>query len=370
MAKLPIDERYMAAALRLAQRGLGRAWPNPSVGALVVDPDQRILGVGRTADGGRPHAETVALNRAGEAARGATLYVTLEPCAHQGQTSPCVEAIIAAGIARVVCGLGDPDTRVAGQGFARLENAGIQVEKGVLEKSARKICAGHVFRTTKQRPYVQLKFAVSRNGLISAPDNQQISITGETANAWVHRMRAQADAIMVGIGTVAADNPDLTCRLPGAEALSPNRIVVDSQLRIGLESQLVLTANKVPTWIVTSDDSCDERRHALEAHNVRIFTANTGENGYLDLLEVLRVLAGQGITRLMVEGGAHVARSLYLEGLADEIVLIEGSQSIDNNGLKAFVDHGPELVRNAKDYRLCEQISLGNDEARIYRRQE
>ncbi|MBZ0218210.1 MAG: bifunctional diaminohydroxyphosphoribosylaminopyrimidine deaminase/5-amino-6-(5-phosphoribosylamino)uracil reductase RibD [Fimbriimonadaceae bacterium] len=370
MTQIKQDQRFMAAALRLARRGLGRTWPNPSVGAIIVDENDRIVGAGRTGDGGRPHAETVALDIAGEKARGATLYVTLEPCAHHGQTPPCADAIVAAGIARLVCGADDPDRRVAGHGFQRLLNAGIAVERGVLARQAHRVCAGHITRVTKHRPYIQLKLAVSENGLIAGPENRQVSITGAMANAWVHRMRAMADAIMVGIATAQTDNPALTCRLPGAESLSPIRIVADRQLRIGLDSQLVQTAAATPMWIMTSENASNEHRHALETRNVRLLTARTANNGKLDLADVMRILADEGITRLMVEGGAQLARSLCSENLADEIVFIQGASLIEENGLKAFVDSGPELIRESGEYCLLEEFSLGDDRVQIYQHRD
>ncbi len=369
MAKAELDQSFMAAALRLARRGLGRAWPNPSVGALVVDTQSCVIGGGWTADGGRPHAEVIALDEAGTGAKGATLYVTLEPCAHHGQTPPCAEAIVSAGIGRVVCACDDPDVRVAGKGFQILRDAGISVKTGVLAEEGRRVNAGHIARATLNRPYVYLKLAVSKDGRIAGAGGEQIAITGDITNRWVHRMRAQADAILVGIGTVEADDPSLTCRLPGAEHYSPHRVVVDTHLRLDPASQLVKTAVQTPVWVFASKGACDERRLALEARHVRIFNAEEDQEGCLDLTDVLETLAEEGVTRLMVEGGAHIARSLVSRDFVDEVMLIEGEISIRDEGLRAFVDQGPELIAASEKYILSEKVVLGNDVATVYRSQ-
>ena len=225
------DTRFMCLALTLGRRGLGNAWPNPAVGAVVVK-DGVILGRGWTQPGGRPHAEVVALRQAGAAARGATLYATLEPCSHHGRTPPCVDAIMAAGIARVVSALEDPNPKVAGQGHARLTAQGIAVEVGVCADAALHAHAGHISRLLKGRPHVTLKLAVSADGKVGLPGRKPARITGEAAQARVHLMRAMNDAVLTGIGTVLSDDPQLTCRLPGMENRSPVRVVLDSALRL------------------------------------------------------------------------------------------------------------------------------------------
>ncbi len=232
------DRRFMALALSLGRRGLGRTWPNPAVGAVIVK-DGVIVGRGWTQPGGRPHAEVEALRRAGEAARGATLYVTLEPCSHHGKTPPCADAVIAAGIARVVSALEDPNPEVAGEGHARLRAAGIAVEVGVGAEEARRDHAGHIRRMRDGRPHVMLKLAISADGKAGAAGRKPVAITGEAVRERVHLLRAHSDAIMVGIGTVLADDPMLTCRLPGMAKDSPVRIVADSMLRLPVHSRLV-----------------------------------------------------------------------------------------------------------------------------------
>ncbi|MDP1883017.1 MAG: bifunctional diaminohydroxyphosphoribosylaminopyrimidine deaminase/5-amino-6-(5-phosphoribosylamino)uracil reductase RibD, partial [Bradyrhizobium sp.] len=246
------DQRFMQLALSLGRRGQGRTWPNPAVGAVVVK-DGVIVGRGWTQAGGRPHAEPEALERAGEAARGATLYVTLEPCSHFGKSPPCVDAVIAAGITRVVSAIEDPNPEVAGQGHAKLRAAGITVEIGPGALEAARDHAGHFRRVRDNRPHVILKLAVSPDDKIAAAGHKPVAITGEPARARVHLLRAQCDAILVGIGTVLADDPMLTCRLPGMEARSPVRVVLDRALRIAGTSKLVHSARETPLWVMTSN---------------------------------------------------------------------------------------------------------------------
>src|SRR5712672_460045 len=246
------DQRFMQLALTLGQRGQGRTWPNPAVGAVVVK-DGVIVGRGWTQPGGRPHAEPEALGRAGEAARGATLYVTLEPCSHVGKSPPCADAIIAAGIARVVSAIEDPNPEVAGQGHAKLRAAGIAVDVGLNAAEAAHDHAGHFRRVRDKRPHVILKLAVSPDGKIAAAGRMPVAITGEAARTRVHLLRAQCDAILVGIGTVLADDPLLTCRLPGMDARSPVRVVLDRALRIPGTSRLVHSARQTPLWVMTSE---------------------------------------------------------------------------------------------------------------------
>src|SRR5690348_1896108 len=246
------DRRYMQLALALGRRGLGRTWPNPAVGAVVVK-DGVIVGRGWTQPGGRPHAEPEALGRAGEAARGATLYVTLEPCSHYGKSPPCADAIIAAGISRVVAAVEDPNPEVAGKGHARLRAAGIKVDVGLFADEAAHDHAGHFRRIRDHRPHVILKLAVSQDDKIAAAGHKPVAITGEAARNRVHLLRAQCDAILVGIGTVLADDPLLTCRLPGMAARSPVRVALDRALRIPGASRLVHSARETPLWVVASE---------------------------------------------------------------------------------------------------------------------
>src|SRR5438876_11185068 len=299
------DRRFMQLALSLGRRGQGRTSPNPAVGAVVAK-DGVIVGVGWTQPGGRPHAEPEALGRARETARGATLYVTLEPCSHFGKSPPCVDAVIASGISRVVSAIEDPNPEVAGQGHAKLRAAGIAVDIGPGAAEAARDHAGHFRRVRDKRPHVILKLAVSSDDKIGASGRKPVAISGEAAKARVHLLRAQCDAILVGIGTVRADDPLLTCRLPCMEARSPVRVVLDRSLRIPGTSRLVHSARETPLWVMTSNLA--EARAAMKlgaasAQVIRV-AATTSPPG-LDVLAVLHALAARGITRLMVEGGAR-----------------------------------------------------------------
>ena len=331
------DERFMQVALTLGRRGQGRTWPNPAVGAVVVK-DGVIVGRGWTQPGGRPHAEPEALGRAGEAARGATLYVTLEPCSHTGKSPPCADAVIAAGIARVVSAIEDPNPEVAGQGHAKLRAAGIAVDVGLGAAEAARDHAGHFRRVRDKRPHVILKLAVSADDKIAAAGRKPVAISGEAAKARVHLLRAQCDAILVGIGTVLADDPLLTCRLPGMQARSPVRVVLDRALRIPGTSRLVHSARQTPLWVVTStlsDAPAAMKLGAAGAQVIRVATATSAPAG-LDLLAVLRALADKGITRLLVEGGARVASSFIAADLLDEAWLLRGPDPVGADGVPAL----------------------------------
>jgi diaminohydroxyphosphoribosylaminopyrimidine deaminase/5-amino-6-(5-phosphoribosylamino)uracil reductase len=314
-----LDLRFMQLALSLGRRGLGRTSPNPAVGAVVVK-DGVIVGRGWTQPGGRPHAETEALKRAGKEAKGATLYVTLEPCSHQGKTPPCVEAIIRSGIARVVSALEDPNPEVAGQGYAKLRERGIAVEAGLEAAAAARQHAGHIRRMRDGRPQVLLKLAASSDGKAGLPGRKPAGITGEAARARVHQMRAESDAILVGIGTVLSDDPHLTCRLPGMMEWSPVRVILDARLRIPLATSIVGTARETPTWVFATPNASPVAEDILKAKGVEVFRVD-GKDGRLDLNAVLKALAGRGITRLMVEGGPTIAAAFIKADLVDEAAL-------------------------------------------------
>lgn len=360
------DRRYMELALTLGRRGLGRAAPNPAVGAVVVK-DGVIVGRGWTAPGGRPHAEPQALARAADAAAGATLYVTLEPCSHHGKTPPCADAVIAAGIRRVVTAIEDPNPDVAGQGHARLRAAGIAVEVGLCAGAAARDHAGHFRRVRDGRPHVILKLAVSQDDCIAGPDGQQVAITGERARERVHLLRAQCDAVLVGIGTALADDPLLTCRLPGMAERSPRRIVLDSYLRLPPTGRLAKSARQTPTWVVASPSAEAARATLLGAEGVHVIRCAAAD-GELQLDLLLRELSQRGVTRLMVEGGARVAASLLRAGLADEVWLLRGPRAIGAGGMAAL--HGLPLaaITAAPDFRLRTQEPLGDDTLTIYDR--
>jgi diaminohydroxyphosphoribosylaminopyrimidine deaminase / 5-amino-6-(5-phosphoribosylamino)uracil reductase len=362
------DQRFMQLALTLGRRGQGRTWPNPAVGAVVVK-DGVIVGRGWTQPGGRPHAEPEALARAGEAARGATLYVTLEPCSHVGKSPPCADAIIAAGVARVVSAIEDPNPEVAGQGHARLRAAGITVDIGLGAIEAARDHAGHFRRIRDKRPHVILKLAVSSDDKIGAAGRKPVAISGEAARARVHLLRAQCDAILVGIGTVRADDPLLTCRLPGMEARSPVRVVLDRSLRIPGASRLVHSARETQLWVMTSSLSEAPAAMKLGAAGAQVIrVATTATPPGLDLMAVLRALADKGITRLMVEGGARVASSFVAAGLVDEVWLLRGPDAIGAEGVAALDALPLSAITQSPAFRVRDSETLQNDTLTIYER--
>jgi diaminohydroxyphosphoribosylaminopyrimidine deaminase / 5-amino-6-(5-phosphoribosylamino)uracil reductase len=362
-----VDQRFMQLALALGRRGQGRTWPNPAVGAVVVK-DGVIVGRGWTQAGGRPHAEPEALRRAGEAARGATLYVTLEPCSHFGKSPPCADAVIAAGTARVVSAIEDPNPEVAGQGHARLRAAGITVDIGLCAPEAAHDHAGHFRKVRDGRPHVILKLAVSADDRIGAAGGKPAAITGEAAKARVHLLRAQCDAILVGIGTVQADDPLLTCRLPGMEARSPVRVVLDRALRLPGASRLVHSARETPLWVIASELAEAAAATKLGAAGAQVIRIAPSAGPGLDLAAVLRVLAEKGITRLMVEGGARVASSFVAADLADEIWLLRGPEPIGADGIAALDALPLSSITRSPRFAVRASESLGPDTLTIYER--
>lgn len=351
-----LDRRFMDAAIRLSRSHQGLTGTNPSVATLIVK-DGVIVGRGVTAIGGRPHAETQALAEAGEKARGAIAYVTLEPCAHHGRTPPCADALVTAGIVRVVSATNDPDDRVAGKGYAILRAGGIEVEEDVLRAEAADYLAGYLIRSSKKRPEVTLKLALSTDGFIGRSGDGQITITGTVSRSQVHLLRSESDAILVGIGTVLADNPQLTCRLPGLEARSPIRIILDSRLRLPLDSALVRSARTVPVWVAARADADPEKRQALVSAGCRILATET-DCGATALPELLDDIAAQGISTLMVEGGATVATSFLQEALVDRLALFQGPVAIGSNTGVAV----PELHSHiARGFKLSHEYRFGDD---------
>lgn len=312
----------MRSAIALARRGLGYTWPNPSVGCVIV-ADGRVVGRGRTAPGGRPHAETVALAMAGPAARGATAYVTLEPCSHHGQTPPCADALIAAGVARVVVACGDPDPRVDGRGLTGLREAGVAVETGVLADAAGETLAGFVCRVRRGRPLVTMKLASTLDGRIATATGESRWITGAAARRVAHIARAQHDAILVGIGTILADDPALTCRLPGLR--NPVRVVLDRTLRT--PARAAVLDDSAPTWLIHSGDAYRE--------DARLLTAPATPDG-LDPAVALRALGDAGLTSVLVEGGAAVAGSLLRAGLVDRVLWFHAPAIMGDDGWPAL----------------------------------
>jgi diaminohydroxyphosphoribosylaminopyrimidine deaminase/5-amino-6-(5-phosphoribosylamino)uracil reductase len=365
-ARRAADRRFMQLALTLGAREQGRTWPNPAVGAVVVS-DGIVVGRGWTQPGGRPHAEPLALAQAGAAARGATLYATLEPCAHHGRSPPCTDAIIAAGIARVVSAVEDPNPEVAGQGHARLRAAGIAVDTGIGAAEAARAHAGHFRRIQDGCPHVMLKLALSADGRIGAAGRQPVALTGAAAGARVHLMRAHSDAIMIGIGTALADGPLLTCRLPGMAAWSPVRVVLDSQLRLPPLSRLAQGAREVPLWLFTAQPADAPPAAALAALGVEIVPVAAGGGG-LDLPAVLRELARRGITRLMVEGGAQLAGQLVARGLVDEARLFQTEVAIGADGVDALEGQPLTAITASAMFAKSGAERIGADRLTIYQR--
>ncbi|HEY7991441.1 MAG TPA: bifunctional diaminohydroxyphosphoribosylaminopyrimidine deaminase/5-amino-6-(5-phosphoribosylamino)uracil reductase RibD [Stellaceae bacterium] len=360
------DMQHMNAALELARRGLGRTWPNPAVGCVVVR-DGRVVGRGWTQPGGRPHAETEALDRAGTLADGATLYTTLEPCSHHGKTPPCAEAVIAAGIKRVVAAMEDSDLRVKGAGFAKLRNAGIAVEIGPGSHEAAEINAGFFLRVATGRPLVTLKLATTLDGKIAMPSGESRWITGEASRRRAHLLRATHDAAMVGVGTAVADDPELTCRLPGMADRHPVRIVVDHNLRLPLVSKLVVDAVKLRTWIVTRSGGDAARHQGFRAAGVELIELPGADDG-IDLGVALQALGQRGVTRVLVEGGAGLAAGLLRRGLVDHVAWFHAPAAIGAGGIDAVGRLGLEKLAEIPRFDRLTVEPVGEDVLETLRR--
>jgi diaminohydroxyphosphoribosylaminopyrimidine deaminase/5-amino-6-(5-phosphoribosylamino)uracil reductase len=354
----------MPVALALARRGLGNVWPNPSVGCVIVRGDGGVpvvVGRGWTQPGGRPHAETEALRRAGAAARGATAFVSLEPCNHHGKTPPCTEALIEAGIARVVAAVEDPDSRVSGTGIRRLAEAGIAAECGVMRREAEDLNAGYLMRVRSGRPLVCLKTATTLDGRIAVHTGESRWITGPEARDRVHVMRARYDAVMVGVGTATVDDPELTCRLPGVALRQPVRVVVDARLRMPLTAKLVRTAREIPTWVITRDDADGRRAEALRDLGVELIELPGAAGGYPDPKEMLRAIGKRGLTRLLVEGGATLAAVLLRAGLIDRIAWFRSGGVIGGDGIPAVEAYGVDRLNAMAQFERRGVMRLGAD---------
>jgi diaminohydroxyphosphoribosylaminopyrimidine deaminase/5-amino-6-(5-phosphoribosylamino)uracil reductase len=331
-----LDAGMMAIALRMAERGLGATAPNPSVGAVIVDETTgEVISRATTARGGRPHAETIAIDAAGEKARGATIYVTLEPCSHYGRTGPCADAIIAAGLKRAVVAIEDPDPRVAGRGLDRLRKAGIEVVRGIGAAEARWITRGHVVRVTERRPLVTLKLALDENGGIArGSGSAPVWVTGERSRAHGMLLRSEFDAILVGSATVRDDDPELTCRLPGLFDRSPVRIVLSRSLDLSPDAKLFRSAAKVPVWLMTAAEADPEKKRAIAAGGTDIIDVGVVDET-LWLPSIMEALVARGITRLLVEGGPAIWRAFADASLAAEIILYMAGKPSDLDAEKA-----------------------------------
>ncbi len=351
------DARFMALALSLGRRGMGRVWPNPAVGCVIVQGD-RIVGRGWTADGGRPHAEVCALAQSGTAARGATAYVTLEPCSHHGQTPPCAEALIAAKVARVVVACGDPDLRVSGRGISMLRAAGITVETGVLEAQARTDHAGFLLRITHGRPMLTLKLAASLDGRIATATGESQWITGPLARRAVHMMRARHDAVLIGGGTARADDPSLTARGLGIDR-QPVRIVASRRLDLPEDGQLARTARDIPLWLCHGAEAAGRVPDWQARGAVCIECAVEGRQ--LDMADVLAQLGARGLTRVFCEGGGGLAASLLQGGLVDDLVMFSAGLAIGAEGTPSLAALGLDRLAEAPRFQLADLEQVGAD---------
>jgi diaminohydroxyphosphoribosylaminopyrimidine deaminase/5-amino-6-(5-phosphoribosylamino)uracil reductase len=362
------DARFMAAALALGRRGLGLCAPNPAVGALAVK-NGVIIARGWTKPGGRPHAETEALREAGAQARRATLYVTLEPCSHHGVTPPCTDAIIAAGVRRVVYTVDDCDPRSSGGATKILAGAGIEVVKDVLTEDAVRAHLGHFMRVTQKRPMVSLKLALTADSFAAgAAGEPRVRITGAPANGLVHLMRAMHDAVMTGIGTVLADDPFLNVRLPGLEDRKPLRIVLDSNLRLPLGSRLAMTAEKIPTLVIAAEGAAEERAQCLRQAHIEVAHVRRDATERIDLRAALNLLAARGLTRVFCEGGPRIAAALIGQGLADDVILFTGTEPLGRKGILGLAPDTAALLADLRHYRLAESRMIGADTLTRYER--
>jgi diaminohydroxyphosphoribosylaminopyrimidine deaminase/5-amino-6-(5-phosphoribosylamino)uracil reductase len=361
------DLGYMRSALALARRGLGEVWPNPTVGCVIVR-DGRVVGRGWTQPGGRPHGETEAIARAGNAAKGATAYVSLEPCCHWGKTPPCTDALIAAGIARVVLPIEDPDPRVSGEGIARLKAAGIAVDIGICAEEAAELNAGFLLRMRERRPLVTLKLATTLDGRIATHSGESQWITGELARDRAHALRANHDAVMVGINTAIADDPQLTCRLPGLSHRSPVRVIVDSRLRLPLTARVVADAKRVPTWIVTLRGGDALRQEAFRDCGVELIEVEPDDGAGIDMKEALQALGGRGLTRVLAEGGAQLAAALLRARLADRLAWFHAPRVIGGDGIAAVAPLGVVQLGRAPGFVRTSIQEIGDDVLETYRR--
>ncbi len=354
----------MRAALALARRSLGRTWPNPSVGCVIVK-DGHVVGRGRTQDGGRPHAEVDALDQAGAAARGATVYVTLEPCSHFGKSPPCADALIKAGVAKVVSAMEDPNPAVNGAGHARLKAAGVVVDVGEGAGEAAQINAGFVTRILSGRPLFHLKLATSLDGRIATASGDSRWITGPEARADAHRLRASHDAVLVGAGTARSDDPELTVRLPGLARYSPVRIVLDAKATLLPSSKLARTANATPVWVLCGAEA---RTDPLQALGVTIVRVPLAADGRIDVDAAARELGARGLTRVLIEGGGEVAAAFLKAELVDRLSIYRAGIALGGDSRSAVAALGLDKIGFAPRFSLDSVRTVGADTLESWRR--
>ncbi len=359
--------RWMRLALELGARGQGRVWPNPAVGCVLVKAG-RVIGRGWTHPGGRPHAETVALAHAGlNSAKDATAYVSLEPCAHHGHTPPCVDALIAAGVRRVVIALEDPDPRTNGKGIARLLNAGIEVQTDVLKHQATHAHLGFIHRITQNRPMVTLKLATSIDGRIATATGDSKWISGPEARRLVHAMRARHDAVLIGAGTARADNPQLITRGLGVTH-QPVRVVASRRLDLPMDSALMHSASTPPVWLCHGPDAPESIQHAWRNAGAHLLQVPLATDGQLDLSMMLQKLADAGLTRILCEGGGTLAASLLVGGFADELALFSAGLAIGAEGTPSIGVMGIAILAEGPRFTLRHTQSIGNTSYSVWAR--
>lgn len=354
------DLRWLDLAFALARRGLGRVWPNPAVGCVIVQ-NGRPVGRGWTQPGGRPHAEAMALATAGPAARGATAYVTLEPCAHHGRTPPCATALAEAGIARLVSTIQDPDPRVSGRGFAALRASGVEVDIGHRVPETRAQSAGFLSRIEQARPHLTLKLATTLDGRIATSRGESRWISGPEARRMAHLLRVRHDAILVGAGTARSDDPQLDVRELGLGAASPVRVLADGQLTLPAEAKLVKTARQQPLWILHLAEADPARAEELAAAGATLIACPAGPDGRLDPAGMLAAIGARGITRVLCEGGGQLAASLIAARLVDRLICVTAGRVIGADGVPGIGAFGLAHLADAPGFSLVAQRRIGED---------
>ncbi len=359
----------MTAALALAERGLGDTWPNPSVGCVIVR-DGIVVGRGRTQTGGRPHAETEALAFAGAAARGATAYVTLEPCSHHGKTPPCSDALVAAGVARVVAATGDPDPRVNGSGLAKLRAAQIAVDEGLLETEARALNRGYLLHAGEGRPLFTLKTATTLDARIATASGESKWITGAAARGVGQVLRARHDAILVGSETALADDPALTCRLDGYQGRPKVRVVIDRRLRLSPASQLATSAQAAPTWVLTTAEAAKARGAALAQLGVQVIEVGEAAEDAAFAQVCAKMLSARGLTRVLIEGGGRLAAAFLKAHLIDQLAWFRAATALGADARPGLGALDITRLADAPRFKRTGAMTLGSDTLELFDRTE
>jgi diaminohydroxyphosphoribosylaminopyrimidine deaminase/5-amino-6-(5-phosphoribosylamino)uracil reductase len=353
------DYHYMKTALELAEKGAGRTSPNPMVGAVIVQ-DGQIIGRGWHEKAGGPHAEVNAIADAGSRTRGATMYVTLEPCNHQGRTPPCTKAILEAGISRVVCAMTDPNPEVAGGGARFLADWGIDVETGICEPEARRLNEFFIHYIQTRRPFVLLKCAATLDGKIATRTGDSKWVTGPTARARVHQMRHCCDAILVGINTVTADDPSLTTRLENSTGRDPVRVILDTQLSMPETAKMLSQQSNAPTMVAASENAAPQKAARLEQQGAQILYVPEKQNR-VDLDALLAKLGQMNITSLLVEGGSRVTAAFLQNRLVDKICFFYAPKILGGDGIGICSGPGPQLMSSAISVTDMETEQIGDD---------